>query len=94
MGAGPLELVPLAEFRRVLEVNLVGVLAVTQALLPALRASGGRVILMSSVSARLPMPCAGRSPPVRRPSASWSWLGARPYGTASYRTSRPGGWIG
>jgi NAD(P)-dependent dehydrogenase (short-subunit alcohol dehydrogenase family) len=35
----PLELIPLAELRRQLEVNLVGQLAVTQAVLPALRAA-------------------------------------------------------
>ena len=33
----PLEFLPLAEFRRVLEVNLLGVLAVTRAFLPRLR---------------------------------------------------------
>jgi NAD(P)-dependent dehydrogenase (short-subunit alcohol dehydrogenase family) len=33
----PLEFMPLAEFRRQLEINLVGQLAVTQAVLPALR---------------------------------------------------------
>jgi NAD(P)-dependent dehydrogenase (short-subunit alcohol dehydrogenase family) len=35
----PLEFMPLAEFRRQLEINLVGQLAVTQAVLPALRAA-------------------------------------------------------
>jgi NAD(P)-dependent dehydrogenase (short-subunit alcohol dehydrogenase family) len=35
----PLEYMPLAEFRRQLEINLVGQLAVTQAVLPALRAA-------------------------------------------------------
>jgi NAD(P)-dependent dehydrogenase (short-subunit alcohol dehydrogenase family) len=35
----PLEFMPLAEFRRQLEVNLVGQLAVTQVVLPALRAA-------------------------------------------------------
>jgi NAD(P)-dependent dehydrogenase (short-subunit alcohol dehydrogenase family) len=36
-----LEFMPLAEFRRQLEVNLVGQLAVTQAVLPALGWPGG-----------------------------------------------------
>lgn len=58
-GAGPLELLPLEEFRRVLEVNVLGALAVTQAFLPALRESRGRVVMMSSVSGRVPMPFAG-----------------------------------
>jgi NAD(P)-dependent dehydrogenase (short-subunit alcohol dehydrogenase family) len=35
----PLEFMPLAEFRRQLEINLVGQLAVTQAMMPALRAA-------------------------------------------------------
>jgi NAD(P)-dependent dehydrogenase (short-subunit alcohol dehydrogenase family) len=37
--SAPLEFMPLAEFRRQLEVNLVGQLAVTQVVLPALRAA-------------------------------------------------------
>lgn len=58
-AAGPLELVPLEELRRALEVNAVGALATTQAFLPSLRENGGRVVMMSSVSGRLPMPFAG-----------------------------------
>ncbi len=40
-AAGPLELVHLDEFRRVLEVNLIGVVAVTQAFLPLLKRARG-----------------------------------------------------
>jgi NAD(P)-dependent dehydrogenase (short-subunit alcohol dehydrogenase family) len=47
--AAPLELVPLDELRRQLEVNVVGQLAVLQALLPALRRRSGRVVLMGSI---------------------------------------------
>ncbi|WP_055688644.1 SDR family NAD(P)-dependent oxidoreductase [Streptomyces prasinus] len=43
------EALPLAEWRRVFEVNLFGHIAVTQALLPALLCSKGRVINISSV---------------------------------------------
>ena len=42
--AAPLEYLPLDELRRQLEVNVVGQLAVTQAVLPALRAAKGRIV--------------------------------------------------
>ncbi len=58
-SAGPVELVPLDEFRRVLEVNLLGAVAVTQALLPLLRAARGRVVNISSVSGRTAFPFMG-----------------------------------
>lgn len=58
-AAGPLELVPLDQVRRALEVNVVGAVAATQAFLPALREGGGRVVMMSSISGRVPMPFAG-----------------------------------
>ncbi len=57
--AGPLEFVPLQELRRVLEVNVVGQVAVTQAFLPLLREARGRVVLMSSISGRVAAPLMG-----------------------------------
>ncbi len=57
--AGPLEFVPLQELRRVLEVNVVGQVAVTQACLPLLREARGRVVLMSSISGRVAAPLMG-----------------------------------
>lgn len=58
-AAGPLEFLPVDELRRVLEVNVIGVVAVTQAFLPALRRSRGRIVNMSSISGRIAMPFAG-----------------------------------
>src|SRR5438093_1841345 len=58
-AAGPLELFPLDELRRVLEVNLVGVLAVTQAFLPLLKASRGRIVNMSSIAGLGALPFMG-----------------------------------
>jgi NAD(P)-dependent dehydrogenase (short-subunit alcohol dehydrogenase family) len=49
----PVEYLPLAEFRRQLEVNLTGHLAVTQAFLPLLRRGRGRVVNISSVGGKL-----------------------------------------
>jgi NAD(P)-dependent dehydrogenase (short-subunit alcohol dehydrogenase family) len=57
--AAPLELVPLDELRRQLEVNVVGQVAVLQALLPALRQARGRVVLMGSIGGRSALPFLG-----------------------------------
>jgi NAD(P)-dependent dehydrogenase (short-subunit alcohol dehydrogenase family) len=61
---GPLEHVPLDVFRRQLEVNLVGQLAVTQTMLPALRAgraSGrdARIVMIGSIGGRIAGPMLG-----------------------------------
>ena len=57
--AGPLEILPLDQLRHELEVNLVGQIAVTQAFLPMLRATRGRVIFMTSIGGRIVLPFAG-----------------------------------
>jgi NAD(P)-dependent dehydrogenase (short-subunit alcohol dehydrogenase family) len=57
--AGPLELLPLEDLRHQLEVNVTGQLAVTQAFLPALRASRGRIVNMGSIAGRLALPVLG-----------------------------------
>ncbi len=57
--AVPLELVPLDELRRQLEVNVVGQIAVAQAFLPALRRAGGRIVLMGSIGGRSALPFLG-----------------------------------
>ncbi len=53
---GPLELLPTDEFRRQLEVNVLGTHAVTQAMLPLLRRAAGRIVLMGSISGRVAPP--------------------------------------
>jgi NAD(P)-dependent dehydrogenase (short-subunit alcohol dehydrogenase family) len=55
-AGGPIELLDLEEMRRVFEVNVIGLVAVTQAFLPRLRQARGRVINISSVSGRLALP--------------------------------------
>jgi NAD(P)-dependent dehydrogenase (short-subunit alcohol dehydrogenase family) len=57
--AAPLELVPLDELRRQLEVNVVGQIAVLQAFLPALRRRRGRVVLIGSIGGRSALPFLG-----------------------------------
>jgi NAD(P)-dependent dehydrogenase (short-subunit alcohol dehydrogenase family) len=46
---GPLELIPIDDFRHQIEVNLIGQIAVTQAFLPALRKARGRIVFISSI---------------------------------------------
>jgi NAD(P)-dependent dehydrogenase (short-subunit alcohol dehydrogenase family) len=57
--AGPIEEIPLTRLRAVLEVNVVGAVATTQALLPLLRAGRGRIVNVSSVSGRVASPFLG-----------------------------------
>jgi NAD(P)-dependent dehydrogenase (short-subunit alcohol dehydrogenase family) len=58
--AGPLEYLPLDDFRTQFEVNLFGALAVTQAMLPLLRqTSDARIVFMSSVSGQIAPPYVG-----------------------------------
>jgi NAD(P)-dependent dehydrogenase (short-subunit alcohol dehydrogenase family) len=52
---GPLELIGIDDVRRQLDVNVVGQVAVTQAMLPALRAARGRIVFVSSVGGRVAM---------------------------------------
>ena len=56
---GPLEIVSPDELRRQFEVNVIGLIAVTQALLPLLRKARGRVVNMSSIAGRAAMPYMG-----------------------------------
>jgi NAD(P)-dependent dehydrogenase (short-subunit alcohol dehydrogenase family) len=57
--AGPLEVVPIADLRRQLEVNVIGQVAVTQAMLPLLRRARGRIVLVGSISGRIAVPFLG-----------------------------------
>lgn len=56
---GPIEVVPVAELRRQLEVNVVAQAAVTQVALGRLRASRGRIVFVSSLSGRVATPMTG-----------------------------------
>jgi NAD(P)-dependent dehydrogenase (short-subunit alcohol dehydrogenase family) len=53
---GPVETLALDDLRHQLEVNVVGQVAVTQALLPSLRRARGRVLNMTSVGGRVATP--------------------------------------
>lgn len=55
----PLETIPLGTLREQFEINVFGALAVTQAMLPMLRRTLGRIVMMSSVQGRLAAPFVG-----------------------------------
>ncbi|HEX9631519.1 MAG TPA: SDR family oxidoreductase [Gemmatimonadales bacterium] len=57
--AGPLEFLPVDAIREQFEVNVFGLMALTQACLPLLRTARGRVVNVSSVSGRLVSPFSG-----------------------------------
>ena len=50
---GPLEYLPLAEWREQLDVNVLGQVAVTKAMLPLIRSAGGRIVFIGSISGRV-----------------------------------------
>lgn len=56
---GPMEVLPIADLRRELDVNLTGQIAVSQAFLPMLRAAEGRIVFVSSIGGQLVFPFAG-----------------------------------
>ncbi len=56
---GPLEYLPAEELRRQLEVNVVGLHAVTRAFLPLVRRARGRVVHIGSISGRVASPLTG-----------------------------------
>jgi NAD(P)-dependent dehydrogenase (short-subunit alcohol dehydrogenase family) len=57
--AGPLEFLPIDALRQQLEVNVIGPIAVTQALLPALRSARGRIVNIGSIAGRSALPFTG-----------------------------------
>lgn len=56
---GPLELLPVDEVRRQLDVNVIGQIAVTQAFMPLLRTARGRVVNIGSIGGRVALPLLG-----------------------------------
>jgi NAD(P)-dependent dehydrogenase (short-subunit alcohol dehydrogenase family) len=57
--SGPLEFLPVEQLRQQLEVNVIAQLAVTQACLPALRNTRGRIVNISSIAGRVALPLYG-----------------------------------
>ena len=56
---GPLETLPMEDFRRQVEVNMIGHVAVTKAMLPAIRRAPGRIVFISSIGGRIAFPLNG-----------------------------------
>jgi NAD(P)-dependent dehydrogenase (short-subunit alcohol dehydrogenase family) len=57
--SGPIEQVPLAELRAVMETNYFGVVRMVQAVLPSMRERGGVIVNVSSVAGRVAPPLGG-----------------------------------
>jgi NAD(P)-dependent dehydrogenase (short-subunit alcohol dehydrogenase family) len=56
---GPLELLSIDAWRKQFEVNVIGLVAVTQAFLPLLRSGRGRIVNIGSIAGRSALPCSG-----------------------------------
>lgn len=56
---GPWEHLEIQEIREVFEINVLGAIALTQAVLPILREGRGRIVMISSVSGRFAAPFLG-----------------------------------
>jgi NAD(P)-dependent dehydrogenase (short-subunit alcohol dehydrogenase family) len=50
---GPLETLPIDDFRRQVEVNLTAQVAVTKAMLPSVRTARGRIVFITSIGGRM-----------------------------------------
>lgn len=57
--AGPLEVLPIEDFRRQVELNLIAQVAVTQAMMGPLRTARGRIVMVSSMGGRVALPLTG-----------------------------------
>lgn len=55
-NAGPVEHLPVADFEAVIDVNLTGQYAVTQAFLPLLRRGDGTIVFITSIGGRVASP--------------------------------------
>lgn len=56
---GPLETLPIEDFKRQIEVNLTAHVAVTQAMLPAIRSARGRIVFITSIGGLMAFPMFG-----------------------------------
>jgi NAD(P)-dependent dehydrogenase (short-subunit alcohol dehydrogenase family) len=57
--SGPVEFIPIEDWRRQLDVNVIGQVATIQAFLPLLRAGRGRIVNVSSIGGRIALPLVG-----------------------------------
>eukprot|EP00940_MAST-03C_sp_MAST-3C-sp2_P001701 g1701.t1 len=53
---GPIEWTPISAYRKMLDVNVVGVAAVTRSVLPLLRKNKGRIVNVASIAGRVGLP--------------------------------------
>lgn len=56
---GPLETLPIDDFKRQIDVNLTAHVAVTQAMLPAIRTARGRIVFITSIGGLMAFPMFG-----------------------------------
>src|SRR4051794_37361263 len=65
-SGGPIEALDMDELRQTLEINTIAPVALTQAFIPRLRASRGRVVNISSIGGRSSQPFFGPPPAAKK----------------------------
>ena len=92
-ASGLLEFLSIAEIRNLLEVNLIGHIAVTQAFLPLIRKGHGRIVNMGSIAGIMPQPYLAPDiqppKPLLKPSPIRSDWSLNP-GKSRFESSQPG----
>jgi NADP-dependent 3-hydroxy acid dehydrogenase YdfG len=83
--AGPIEHLRVDRLREQLEVNVVGLVAATQAFLPAIRAGRGRVVVIGSTAGQVAIPFLGTNMSFQRRGGSPNTKG---FNRASSRLTR------
>lgn len=84
---GPLELIPVANFRRQFEVNVVGPFALTRALLPLLQAGRGHIVNIGAAAAHTTVPFFGAISASKAALASVSDAMRMEFGRSGSRSS-------
>lgn len=74
VSSGPADTMPLTDVSRVMDVNFLGAIRVTQAVLPVMRRQGrGLIVSISSMAAAIPLPYRASYAASKAALEAWAW---------------------